>query len=230
VSNVTVIVPARGGSTRIPRKNIVAFNGEPMISWPIRAALAAQGIDRVIVSSDDDEITEIALKTGAEAPFVRPGELATDHAGTAPVIVHAIDALGLTDDHLVMCLYPTAAVTPGLLEEAIHLSRENPEHFVISVGRHRSPLERSLVSRSKGTMEIDDPSFLLSRTQDLPPRFFDAGKFYIAPAGLWRSRETMMSEPFIPMLLPDWASVDIDEPEDWPIAEALHRIFVLEAP
>ena len=230
MSNVTVIVPARGGSTRIPRKNIAPFNGEPMISWPIRAAVAAQGIDRVIVSSDDDEITQIALKTGAEAPFVRPGELATDHAGTAPVIVHAIDALGLTDDHLVMCLYPTAAVTPGLLEEAIHLSRENPEHFVISVGRHRSPLERSLVSRSKGTMEIDDPSFLLSRTQDLPPRFFDAGKFYVAPAGLWRSRETMMSEPFIPMLLPDWASVDIDEADDWPIAEALHRIFVLEAP
>ena len=230
MSNVTVIVPARGGSTRIPRKNIVPFNGEPMISWPIRAALEAQGIDRVIVSSDDDEITQIALKTGAEAPFVRPGELASDHAGTAPVIVHAIDSLGLTEGHLVMCLYPTAAVTPGLLEEGIHLARENPEHFVISVGRHRSPLERSLVSRSKGTMEIDDASFLLSRTRDLPPRFFDAGKFYVAPAGLWRSRETMMSEPFIPMLLPDWASVDIDEPDDWPIAEALHRIFVLEAP
>jgi N-acylneuraminate cytidylyltransferase len=102
VSNVTVIVPARGGSTRIPRKNIVPFNGEPMISWPIRAALEAQGIDRVVVSSDDYEITQIALKTGAEAPFVRPVELATNHAGTAPVIVHAIDVLGLTEDHLVM--------------------------------------------------------------------------------------------------------------------------------
>ena len=230
MSDATVVIPARAGSTRIPNKNILVFNGRPMLTWPIGAAQVAQGIDRVIVSSDDDEITQIALTAGAEAPFVRPGELATDHAGTAPVIVHAIDALGLRDDHLVMCLYPTAAVTQGLLEEAIHLSRENPEHFVISVGRHRSPLERSLVSRSKGTMEIDDPSFLLSRTQDLPPRFFDAGKFYVAPAGLWRSRETMMSEPFIPMLLPDWASVDIDEPDDWPIAEALHRSFVLEAP
>ena len=200
-----------------------------MAVWPIEAALLTGAFDRVIVSTDDHEIARVAAESGAEVPFTRPGNLSSDYAGTAPVIVHAIDKLGLEDDAIVMCLYPTAPVTAVILEEAAQLAEKYPEHFTISVGRHRSPLERALGALEDGFMALESTQSLLARTQDLPQRFFDAGKFYLASAGLWRTRETMMSDPFVPYYLPDWASVDMDEPDDWPIAEALHRAFVLEA-
>ena len=226
---ITAIIPARGGSTRVPRKNVKPFNGQAMVSWPIQAALASAFIDRVVVSTDDDEIARVAIASGAEVPFTRSEELSSAHAGTAPVIVHAIDELGIADSDVVMCLYPTAPVPVFVLDEAIKVAMEHPEHFTISVGRHRSPLERALGALGDGFMAIESTQSLLARTQDLPQRFFDAGKFYLASAGVWRAQETMMSGPFVPYYLPDWASVDMDEPDDWPIAEALHRAFVLEA-
>ena len=226
---ITAIIPARGGSTRVPRKNIKLFNGQAMVSWPIQAALASAFIDRVVVSTEDDEIARVAIASGAEVPFTRSEELSSAHAGTAPVIVHAIDELGIADGDVVMCLYPTAPVPVSVLDEAIKVAMEHPEHFTISVGRHRSPLERALGALGDGFMAIESTRSLLARTQDLPQRFFDAGKFYLATAGLWRTKETMMSDPFVPYYLSDWASVDMDEPDDWPIAEALHRAFVLEA-
>ena len=229
VGQVVAVVPARGGSTRIPRKNILSFNGKPMITWPLSAAIQVGLFDHVVVSTDDDEIAAIARAAGAQVPFVRPSDLANEHAGTAPVIRHAISELGLADDDTVVCLYPTAAITPEILSDALSQAGASPQSFVISVGRHRSPSERSLESRADGTMAVAHPEHLLSRTQDLPLRYFDAGKFYIAPASLWKSQETMMSEPFTPYFLPEWATVDIDEPGDWPLAEALHKAFVLDA-
>jgi pseudaminic acid cytidylyltransferase len=228
VGQVVAVVPARGGSTRIPRKNIASFNGNPMISWPLEAAANSGLFERVVVSTDDDEIGTIARQAGAEVPFTRPADLADQHAGTAPVIRHAITELNLADDDIVVCLYPTAAITPEILRDALHHAGTSPERFVISVGRHRSPHERSLEARPGDLMAVAHPENLLTRTQDLPVRYFDAGKFYIAPASLWKSQETMMSEPFTPYFLPEWATVDIDEPEDWPLAEALHKAFVLD--
>ncbi len=228
MGRVVAVVPARGGSTRIPRKNILSFNGKPMITWPLSAAIQAGLFDHVVVSTDDDEIAAIAREAGAQVPFVRPLDLADEHAGTAPVIRHAIAELGLADDDIVLCLYPTAAITPEILSDALSQAGASPQSFVISVGRHRSPSERSLESRADGTMAVAHPEHLFSRTQDLPVRYFDAGKFYIAPASLWKSQETMMSEAFNPYFLPEWATVDIDEPEDWALAEALHRAFVLD--
>jgi len=225
-----VILPARGGSTRIPRKNIQSFNGAPMITWPILAALAEPGVARVIVSTDDPEIAGIAVDAGAEVPFTRPGELATHHAGTAPVVVHALGELGLSPETPVMCLYPTAALPSRFIGEALHLGQEHPNDFIISVGRHRSPLERALEENDAGRMVMSHPGHLLTRTQDLPTRYFDAGKFYVAPVRLWEARQSMMAEPFVPYFLPEWATVDIDEPGDWPLAEALHRAFADQGP
>lgn len=230
MSQVQVIIPARGGSSRIPGKNIKAFNGAPMIQWPIRAALASAVAPRVVVSTDSQEIADVAKHSGAEVPFVRPAELANDHAGTAPVIVHALDQLETPDDTLVMCLYPTAPVSTETLDHAFALAHENLGDFTVTVGRHRSPWERSLVRVEGEHMALASDDALLTRTQDLPQRFFDAGKFYLATAQVWRERETMMAKPFVPYLLPDWASVDIDEPADWAVAEALHEAFVLRAP
>ena len=223
-----IIIPARGGSTRIVRKNVKIFNGAPMIHWPISAALACVSPKNVIVSTEDREIAEVAVSAGASVPFVRPAELANDHAGTAPVIVHALDVLEIADDTAVMCLYPTAPISSSALAKALALAQEHPDDFVVSLGRHRSPHERSVVPGGEGRMELEDSTALFSRTQDLPERYFDAGKFYVASAATWRSRATMMAEPFVPFFLPDWAAVDMDEPDDWPVAEALHRTFVME--
>ncbi len=229
VGQVVAVVPARGGSARVPRKNVRPFNGKPMITWPLSAAAQSGRFERVVASTDDEEIAAIAREAGAEVPFTRPANLADQHAGTAPVIRHAITELGLADDDIVVCLYPTAAITSEILSDALDRAGSSPERFVISVGRHRSPLERSLEARPDQTMALAHPEHLLSRTQDLPVRYFDAGKFYIATAALWKSQETMMSEPFTPYFLPEWASVDIDEPEDWPLAEALHKAFILDS-
>ena len=228
-ADVVAIIPARGGSTRIPRKNSRDFNGRPMISWPLEACKALDTISHRVVSTDDDELARIARDWGATLVIDRPAELATDTAGTAPVIKHAIDELGVDDDTLVMCLYPTATLTPHLVSEALELAREHPDKFVVSVGRHRSPHERSLQRLEGNLMSLASTDHLLTRTQDLPQRYFDAGKLYVARASVWKARETMMDKPFVPFYLPDWAAVDIDEPDDWPIAEALHRVFVLES-
>jgi CMP-N-acetylneuraminic acid synthetase len=181
----------------------------------------------VAVSTDDAEIAEVSLSSGASI-IKRPADLASHEAGTAPVIKHAIDELGVDDDTLVMCLYPTATLTPHLVSGALELAREHPDKFVVSVGRHRSPHERSLQRLEGDLMSLASPDHLLTRTQDLPQRYFDAGKLYVARASVWKARETMMEKPFVPFYLPDWAAVDIDEPDDWAVAEALHRVFVLE--
>ena len=226
-ASTVVVIPARGGSVRIPRKNIGLFNGRPVISWAIDSCRHDFTIDVVAVSTDDAEIAEVSLSSGAST-IKRPADLASHEAGTAPVIKHAIDELGVDDDALVMCLYPTATLTPHLVSEALELAREHPDKFVVSVGRHRSPHERSLQRLEGDLMSLASPDHLLTRTQDLPKRYFDAGKLYVARASVWKARETMMEKPFVPFHLPDWAAVDIDEPDDWAVAEALHRVFVLE--
>jgi len=228
-ADVVAIIPARGGSTRIPRKNSRDFNGRPMIAWPLEACNAIDAISHRVVSTDDEELARIARDSGATLVIDRPAELATNTAGTAPVIKHAIDELDVDDDTLVMCLYPTATLTPHLVSEVLELAREHPDKFVVSVGRHRSPHERSLQRLEGDLMSLASTDHLLTRTQDLPQRYFDAGKLYVARASVWKARETMMDKPFVPFYLPDWAAVDIDEPDDWPIAEALHRVFVLES-
>ena len=228
-ADVVAIIPARGGSTRIPRKNAKVFNGKPIIAWPLEACKALDALSHCVVSTDDEELARIARDSGATTVIDRPAELATDMSGTAPVIKHAIDELGVDDDTLVICLYPTATLTPHLVSEALELARQHPDKFVVSVGRHRSPHERSLQRLEGDLMSLASPDHLLTRTQDLPQRYFDAGKLYVARASVWKARETMMEKPFVPFHLPDWAAVDIDEPDDWPVAEALHRVFVLES-
>ena len=227
-ADVVAIIPARGGSSRIPGKNSKGFNGRPIITWPLQACSQVVTISQTAVSTDDEEIAQIAREAGSTSVIDRPGELATHTAGTAPVIRHAIDELDVEDDAVVMCLYPTATLTAVLVAEAIDLAVQHPDKFVITVGRHRSPHERSLEPRDGGLMSLSSTDELLTRTQDLPQRYFDAGKLYVAKASVWKARETMMEVPFVPFHLPDWAAVDIDEPEDWAIAEALHRVFVLE--
>lgn len=224
---ITIVIPARGGSKRIPGKNKRLFNGRPMVQWPVLSSCEVPGITRVVVSTDDKEIAAISAEAGASEVLKRPADLASDTAATAPVIRHAIDHLGLASEETVVCLYPTAAIPPSLIRGALELASAWPELFVVSVGRHASPLERALQLSEDGKMSAISHEFLGSRTQDLAVRYYDAGKLYVASASVWKSSETMMSSPFIPFFVPRWASVDIDDPEDWEIAEALHRVFAL---
>lgn len=195
-----------------------------MVEWPIRAAVGSGCFQRIVVSTDDDAIAKIARHAGAETPFERPAELSGDNVGAAPVIRHAIDFLNLEPSATVVNIYPTAPLTSQILREAVALHRKNSNRFVIGVGRYRTPIERAL-SYEAGSMFHRDSSASLTRSQDLPQSYFDAGKFHIATVQGWRENETMMSQPFAPFFLPDWLTVDIDEPEDWETAEALHRIF-----
>lgn len=227
-SDTVAIIPARGGSQRIPRKNISTFNGKPMIEWPIVSALESGVFTRVIVSTDDAEIAETAKQAGAEIPFLRPSSLGGNEVGAAAVVHHAIKTLCLDPSVAVMNLYPTSPLTHNLLRSAVEDFRKDSSRFLISVGRYRTPVERSL-SLSAGLMSHRQKSSIHTRSQDLPESYFDAGKFHIATASVWQRSETMMADPFVPFFLPAWATVDIDEPEDWLIAEALHKVFVLES-
>lgn len=199
-----------------------------MIEWPIRACIAAPEVGEVIVSTEDEEIASVALDAGASRIVDRPIDLASDLAGTGPVVRHSIGELGLPSDALVMCIYPTAAVLSEQIERAVVIARENPSDFVVTVGRHRSPLERALRPIEGNRMGLISAKHRLFRTQDLPQSYFDAGKIYLAAASLWQQRETMMEESFIPYHLPDWAALDIDEPADWEVAEGLHQLFILD--
>lgn len=222
------VIPARGGSKRIPRKNIAAFHGRPMIGWSIAAALASGVFARVVVSTDDAEITDIARAEGAEVPFTRPDALADDHAPTAPVIAHAAQALGLDDDTPVCCLYATAPMVRAEDLRAGHARLMQPGvDFVMAITSFPFPIQRALRhDRATGHVEFMQPEHRNTRSQDLEEAWHDAGQFYWARAGHWAA-----GAPFgagsVGLALPRHRVQDIDTPEDWARAEAL---FALDRP
>ena len=220
------VIPARGGSKRIPRKNVRPFCGRPMIAWPIGVARESGLFDRVIVSTDDAEIAETARGLGAEVPFMRPAELADDHAGTIPVIAHAtrwareqgwqVEAL--------CCIYPTAPmISPDDLAEGLRLLDQGTHDFVFSATDFASPIFRSFVQAEGGGVEMIFPEHFNSRSQDLPRALHDAAQFYWGRPDAWLSAETLFGARSAALLIPPWRVQDIDTPEDWVRAEALFR-------
>lgn len=217
------IIPARGGSKRIPRKNVREFAGRPMIAWPIAAALGSGLFEQVIVSTDDDEIAAVARDAGAETPFTRPAELSDDHTGTTEVVVHALEwaqEAGL-EVEAACCLYATAAFVDARdLAETHRLLAEGCD-FAFPAVRYGHPPQRGFTRGEGGSPELLYPEHQATRTQDLPPVFHDAGQFY------WGKREAWLSDlPFFGprtrfVELPEWRAVDIDRPEDWTMAEKL---------
>jgi len=220
------IIPARGGSKRIPRKNIRNFAGKPMIGYAIEATLACEAVGRVIVSTDDEEIAAVAEKFGAEVPFRRPGDLADDITPTVPVIQHAVRSLREGGDEIAhaCCIYPGVPfIRAADIDKALALLVEHGgEGYTFPVTGFPSPIQRALKRATDGSVAPFDPAHVSTRTQDLEPAYFDAGQFY------WGSAETWLSGANIhqngrAIVLPEWRVVDIDTPEDWLRAEALHR-------
>lgn len=217
------VIPARGGSKRIPRKNIKPFHGRPMIGWSIEAAQQSGLFDRVVVSTDDAEIAETARSLGAQTPFIRPDDLANDFTATVPVIAHAIEALALAPDTPVCCLYATAPfVQAGDLTKGLRLLGEGAS-YAVALTRFDYPIQRALRRGNDGEISMMDPAQMQTRSQDLEPAWHDAGQFYWALASTWQSDAAVFGGGARGVELPSHRVVDIDTPDDWTRAEALFR-------
>jgi pseudaminic acid cytidylyltransferase len=215
------IIPARGGSKRIPRKNIKVFCGKPMIAYAIAAAKESGLFDHIVVSTDDEEIAQIAKQWGAETPFVRPEELANDYTATVPVISHAIEAcqaLGWKFDN-VCCIYPAVPfIQINDLIGALGRLAESTADYCFPIAEYPSAIQRALKRLNNGTMQSFYPEFEKTRTQDLESAYYDAGQFYWGQADAWLSNPNIHSSG-LGYIIPNWRVVDIDTPEDWERAE-----------
>ena len=218
------VIPARGGSKRIPRKNIKSFCGKPMIAWSIQAALDSGVFDRVIVSTDDPETASVARSSGADVPFMRPAELSDDHTGTMPVISHAIDwhlIQGIEPKH-VCCVYATAPfIQAGDIKRGLKILEQSGADFAFSITSFAYPIQRAFRLRSDGRIKMIDEAYFETRSQDLQETYHDAGQFYWGTKAAWLSGAPIFGQRSAPVVLPRYRVQDIDTPEDWEQAEAL---------
>lgn len=222
------VIPARGGSKRIHRKNIREFCGKPMIAWSIEAALESDCFDRVIVSTDDAEIAKVACEWGAETPFVRPAKLSNDHVGTLSVVNHAID--WFSDNNvqaeLVCCLYATAPFARAEdLRRGLEVLSEQNSDYAFSVTSFPFPIQRALRIENTGLVSMFMPEHANTRSQDLDEAWHDAGQFYWGKTEAWLAERPLFSEYAAPVLLPRYRVQDIDTPEDWRRAELMFQVL-----
>ena len=222
------IIPARGGSKRIPRKNIRPFHGKPMIAWSIEAALNSKLFDQVLVSTDDQEIAAISVACGADVPFIRPAELSGDFATTTDVIQHAIHQLStqiqLTDN--IFCLYATAPfVQVQMLEQAFDLFNSTTKpSAVFTATSYSFPIQRAIRINRHGYSSPFDQESIVKRSQDLEEFFHDAGQFYLATADSWLKNIDIFNKGR-PLLIPRFFVQDIDTEEDWAYAEMMYSVL-----
>ncbi|SNR90625.1 pseudaminic acid cytidylyltransferase [Pseudomonas segetis] len=220
------VIPARGGSKRIPRKNLKEFCGKPMIAWSIEAALKSGCFDLVIVSTDDEAIAEVSRKYGASVPFMRPKELSDDYTGTTPVIRHAIEWFidqGMSPTY-VCCLYATA---PFILVEDIRrgfeLLKKTGCDYAFSVTSYAFPIQRALRIIEDERLEMFSGEHFNTRSQDLEEAYHDAGQFYWGDVNAWLQGKMLFGPSSVPVRLPRHHVQDIDTPEDWVRAEWLFK-------
>jgi len=220
------VIPARGGSKRIPRKNIKLFCGKPMIAWSIEAAQQSGCFDQIVVSTDDDEIADVARQCGAQVPFVRPAELSDDHTGTSVVVAHAIDwfeARGKQPEQ-VCCLYATAPfVSADDLRRGLGVLTKTGSDYAFSVTSYAFPIQRAIRLNATGRVEMFNPEYFNTRSQDLEEAYHDAGQFYWGRADAWSQGRMIFSPAATPVLLPRHRVQDIDTLEDWMRAEWMFK-------
>ena len=221
------VIPARGGSKRIPRKNIKLFCGKPIIAWSIEAAKSSGLFERIIVSTDDAEISEVSRQWGAEVPFIRPEALSNDYAGTTPVIAHATQwALDQRlDVNAVCCIYATAPlVQADDLKRGIETLESGNWDYAFSVTDFAAPIFRAFRQTADGGIEMFFPEHFATRSQDLSVALHDAGQFYWGRPEAWINNKQIFAKSSVPVFIPRAMSQDIDTPEDWDFAEKLFRI------
>jgi N-acylneuraminate cytidylyltransferase len=222
------VIPARGGSKRIPRKNIKLFGGKPVIAWSIEAAIKSGCFDRIIVSTDDAEIADVARACGAEVPFLRPPELSDDHTATIPVVAHAIKWVSqhFGPVKFACCLYATAPFIQSKdLQQGLHELLQSDALYALTVTNFAAPIQRSFRITQQQRIEMFNPDQYNTRSQDLEESYHDAGQFYWGRAEAWLSSTPLHSEFAIPLLLPRYRVQDIDTVDDWIRAEMMFEIF-----
>jgi len=220
------LIPARGGSKRIPGKNIKNFFGKPMIQWSIEACINTQLFDRIIVSTDDDEIAEVAKRCGAEIPFIRPDSIADDYSTTTAVVSHAISWLQDRGEKfdLCCCIYATAPfIEPKDIRAGYELISTTDADYVFSITGFDYPIQRAVRLDSKKYISMVDASFYEKRSQDLEPFFHDAGQFYWGRAQSWLQEMPIFLSKSLPVIIPRYKVQDIDNLEDWYRAELMFK-------
>lgn len=220
------VIPARGGSTRIPGKNIRQFCGRPMLAWPISAAIRAGIFDHILVSTDSEEIAEVARRHGAQTPFMRPAELSGNHVPTAPVLEHALHWLvgqGQAPQRI-CCIYATAPfLQPRYLRQGLDILQSTGCSSCFSVTTFPFPIFRALRLNTDGTLRMLWPEHESTRSQDLPEALHDAGQFYWLDSKRFLQSGRIYSEDARAVVLPRHLVQDIDTPEDWARAELMFK-------
>ncbi|MDP2875710.1 MAG: pseudaminic acid cytidylyltransferase [Holophaga sp.] len=219
------IIPARGGSKRVPKKNIRTFCGKPMVHWAIAAARASGVFDRILCSTDSEEIAAVANVCGAETPFTRPAELSGDMTMTAPVVVHALEWLRHESalPASFCCIYPTAPfLRPEYLRQGLEMLSETGANCVFSATRFDYPVWRGLKLGQEGRAAMLWPENEYARSQDLPEAFHDAGQFYWGNTAQFLAQGRLFANA-VPLMLPRHLVQDIDTPEDWTRAEFMFQ-------
>ncbi|MCX6074655.1 MAG: pseudaminic acid cytidylyltransferase [Campylobacterales bacterium] len=222
------IIPARGGSKRIPRKNIKLFQGKPMIAYSIEAAKECGLFDKIIVSTDDEEIAEIARSYGAEVPFIRPKELSDDHTATIPVIAHAIQTLQEQGDSIdtVCCIYATAPfIRSEDIVSAYNALLTHNKQYAFPVTSFPFPIFRGVKRDEEGNVQMFFPEHFSTRSQDLEEAYHDVGQFYWGTSEAWLEGNPIFSEAATTIILPRHLVQDIDTLEDWERAELMYKVL-----
>jgi N-acylneuraminate cytidylyltransferase len=223
--NTVCIIPARGGSKRIPRKNIKLFRGKPLLVWSIEKAIKSKCFTDVIVSTDDEEIANLAISSGANVPFLRPKELSDDFVGTLDVVKFVIKNFN-KEIKYACCLYATAPMV--LINDLVKSYEEikilKDDSLIFTATNFDYPIQRAFVLNSLNKASMIKKNFLFTRSQDLEKTFHDAGQFYWGKTSNWLKAKNMIDNNKA-YFLPRWRVQDIDEEEDWLRAEIIHKIL-----
>jgi len=225
--NNIALFPARGGSKRIPRKNVRDFRGQPMIAWPIAAARESGLFEEIMVSTDDDEVAAIARSNGAEVPFRRPESLSNDQAGTEEVMLHLLnwlEANGRLPEYF-CCIYPTSPlITSGIIKNVFESMKREGADSAFTAVAYPHPIWRALRRSDDGRAVYQWPEYIDARSQDLPEMIHDAGQCYWVRSAVYRRDPQLINGRSLPVVFSRWQMQDIDTEEDWLMAEKLFSV------
>lgn len=221
------IIPARGGSKRIPRKNIKSFLNKPIIAYSIEAAVESALFDEVMVSTDDEEIASIAQKFGAQVPFIRSEKNADDYATTVDVLIEVLNAYQEKGEEFEYgcCLYPTAPfVNASILQEGFSLLKENNRDSVFPVLPFGFPIQRAIKIKDDRSIALFQPEHLNTRSQDLERSYHDAGQFYWFKMEPFLEKKKLWTDNTEVIVIDELKAQDIDNPVDWALAELKYKM------
>ena len=221
------VIPARGGSKRIPRKNIKDFLGKPIIAYSIEAAIKSNCFDEVIVSTDNKEIAELGIKYGAQAPFVRPDEISDDFSSTLVVVKHAIEQQSIESNiENVCCLYATAPfINAKTINDSYEEFIKSNACYCLGITSFPFPIQRAIKVSSKNRLAMFNKKSIQIRSQDLETAYHDAGQFCWGKASAFKNELSIYSDLTIPFILPRHLTQDIDTMEDWVRAETMFKLL-----